>query len=137
MRWIGISERALDLLCKRAVSRKISENQVLAHKQTIQNWIAESRAEIDAARLMVLNTASIMDKQGVYEARIEISTIKFFCSKLMLNVLDRAIQVHGALGMTDDTPLSGWYRHERAARIYDGADEVHRISVGRRILNEY
>ena len=110
---------------------------MLAHKQTIQNWIAESRAEIDAARLMVLNTARIMDEQGVYEARIDISTIKFYCSKLMLNVLDRAIQVHGALGMTDDIPLSGWYRHERAARIYDGPDEAHKSRVARHILKGY
>lgn len=137
MRWIGICERAFDLMCRRAVSRRLSSRGYLADQQTVHNWIAESRTEIDAARLMVLNAAWKMDREGAYAARIEISTIKFFVANVLHNVLDRAIQVHGALGMTDDTPLAYWYRHERAARIYDGADEVHKWVVARQILNDY
>jgi acyl-CoA dehydrogenase len=137
MRWIGICERAFDLMCKRAIGRRLSSSGYLADQQTIHNWIAESRTEINAARLMVLNAAWKMDQAGAYAARIEISTIKFFVANVLHNVLDRAIQVHGALGMTDDTPLAYWYRHERAARIYDGADEVHKWVVARQILKEY
>ncbi len=137
MRWIGICERALDMLCRHAVRRRVSSGSVLADQQTIHNWIAESRAEIDAARLMVLQAAWKMDQQGAYAARVEISTIKFFVAGVLHQVLDRALQAHGALGMTEDTPLSHWYRHERAARIYDGPDEVHKWVVARRILQDY
>lgn len=137
MRWIGICERALDLMCKRAVSRDIGNNQKLAHKQTIQNWIAESRAEINASRFMVLHTAKKIDEVGAKEARIEISTIKFYVANVLMKVLDRAIQVHGALGITDYTVLSFWYRHERGARIYDGPDEVHKAALARQLLKGY
>jgi alkylation response protein AidB-like acyl-CoA dehydrogenase len=137
MRWIGICERALDLMCVRTVARQMSTRGFLADQQTVQNWIAESRAEIDAARLMVLQTAWKMDQVGDYAARVEISTIKFFVAGVLQRVLDRALQVYGALGMTDDTPLSYWYRHERAARIYDGPDEVHKWVVARQILRHY
>lgn len=137
MRWIGISERCLDLLCKRAVSREMGDGTFLGEKQMVQFWIAESRAEIDAARLMVLRTADNIDKFGASTVRNQISAIKFFCAKVMLDVIDRAIQVHGALGITDDTPLSFWYRHERGARIYDGADEVHKSSLAKSILKDY
>ena len=137
MRWIGIAERALDLMCSYAVERQLTSTGYLADQGTIQNWIAESRAEINAARLMVLDTAHRMDKYGASAARNEVSMIKFFAAPVLMKVLDRAIQVHGALGMTDDTPLSYWYRHERAARIYDGPDEVHKMVVARRILGEY
>ena len=137
MRWLGICERAFDMMCKRALSRKISDDKVLADKQTIQNWIAESRAEINAARLMVLDTAKKIDQEGQYAARVEISSIKFYCASILQNVLDKSIQVHGALGTTDDLILSWWYRHERGSRIYDGADEVHKSSVARLILKNY
>jgi len=137
MRWIGICERALELSCKHAVKRRISSSLVLADQQTIQNWIAESRAEIDAARWMVLHAAWKIDTEGAYAARVEISTIKFFVANVLQSVLDRAIQIHGALGVTDDTPLAFWFRHERAARIYDGPDEVHKWVLARRILKNY
>jgi len=103
----------------------------------IQFWIAESRAEINAARLMVLHTADAMEKEGAKAVKDEISTIKFFVADVLMKVLDRAIQVHGALGITDDTLLSFWYRHERGARIYDGPDEVHKSSLAKSILKKY
>jgi len=109
----------------------------LATKQSIQNWIAESRGEINAARFMVLHTAKKIDLEGAKATRIEISTIKFFVADILLKVLDRSIQTHGALGITDDTVLSYWYRHERGARIYDGPDEVHKAALARRILRDY
>jgi len=137
MRWIGICERALDLLCRRAVSRQLDEGKSLATKQTIQNWIAESAAEIKASRLMVLQTAYQIQHFGAKAAKEDISTIKFYVSDVLMKVLDRAIQVHGALGITDDTLLSFWYRHERGARIYDGPDEVHKAVLARRILKSY
>jgi alkylation response protein AidB-like acyl-CoA dehydrogenase len=98
--------------------------------------LAESRAEINAARLMVLQAAWKVDREGQRKARVEISTIKFFVANVLHRVLDRAIQVHGGLGVTDYTPLAFWYRHERAARIYDGADEVHKTVVARQLLKE-
>ena len=137
MRWIGICERAFELMCARAASRELSPGKALGTKQIVQAWIAESRAEIDAARLMVLRAAWTIDNKGLYEAREQISLIKFFVAGVLDRVLDHAIQVHGALGMTDDTPLAGWYRHERAARIYDGPDEVHKMVVAKRILKKH
>ncbi|NMM49939.1 acyl-CoA dehydrogenase family protein [Marinigracilibium pacificum] len=137
MRWIGIAERSLDLMCKRAVSRSLGGDTCLAHKQTIQNWIAESRASINAARYSVLHAAYKIDQEGSKSARHEISAIKFFVANIMLEVLDKALQTHGALGMTDDSIISHWYRHERAARIYDGPDEVHKASLARSILKDY
>jgi alkylation response protein AidB-like acyl-CoA dehydrogenase len=137
MRWIGICERAFDLMCKRAVYRDLGDGVKLANKQTIQNWIAESRAEINASRFMVLHTAKKIDEVGAKEARIEISTIKFYVANILMKVLDRAVQIHGALGLTDDTVLSFWYRHERGARIYDGPDEVHKSALTRKILKNY
>ncbi len=137
MRWIGICERAFELMCKRAASREMAPGEFLGHKQTVQAWIAESRAGINAARLMVLHTAYEMEKEGQAAVREEISTIKFFVADILQKVVDRAIQVHGALGITDDTMLSYWYRHERGARIYDGPDEVHKSVVARKILKNY
>lgn len=137
MRWVGICERAFQLMCKRAVERDMGDGSKLGQKQTIQNWIAESRAEINAARYMVLHAAHKMDTDGNKAARNEISAIKFFVADILMKVLDRAIQSHGALGITDDTLLSFWYRHERGARIYDGPDEVHKTSVAKAILKEY
>ncbi len=137
MRWIGISERAMDLMCKRAASRVISPGKPLGTRQIVQAWIAESRAEIHAARLMVLSAAHAIDQNGATAARDDISMIKFFVAGVLQRVLDRAIQTHGALGLTDETPLAFWWRHERAARIYDGPDEVHKVALARRILRGY
>jgi alkylation response protein AidB-like acyl-CoA dehydrogenase len=137
MRWIGIAERSLDLMCRRALQRDMGDGQRLGDKQIIQSFIAESRAEINAARLHVLNTAYLIDNQGAAAVRDDISAIKFNTAAMMLRVVDRAIQAHGALGVTDDTVLSFFYRHERAARIYDGADEVHKMALARSILKKY
>jgi len=137
MRWIGVCERAFGMMCERAAKRELSPGKALGTKQIIQVWIAESRAEINAARLMVLQAAWKIENEGAYAAREEISLIKFYVAGVMQRVLDRAIQTHGALGMTDDTPLAFWYAHERAARIYDGPDEVHKTVVARRILQKY
>ncbi len=137
MRWMGICHRAFDLMCRRAVSREVSPGVPLGTKQLVQAMIADSRAEIDAARLSVLHTAEQIDRHGPFGAKNEISLIKFYAANVLQRVIDRALQVHGALGMTDDTPLAFWYREERAARIYDGPDEVHKISVAKRILRSY
>ena len=137
MRWIGICERAFQLMCSRAVSRDMGDGTKLGHKQTIQNWIAESRAEINAARFMVLHVAHKLDREGAKASKHDISTIKFFVADILMKVLDRALQTHGALGVTDDTLLSYWYRHERGARIYDGPDEVHKASLAKSILKAY
>ena len=137
MRWIGICERALDILCRHAATREIAPGKPLGSKQIVQGWIAESRAEIHAARLMVLHAAWKIETAGVYDAREEISLIKFTVARTLQRVIDRAIQGLGGLGMTDDTPLAFWYAHERAARIYDGADEVHIETVAKRILRRY
>ncbi len=137
MRFIGIAERSFDLMCRYAASREMAENVFLGEMQFIQGFIAESRAEIDAARLLVLRTAKNIDEQGAASVRDEISMIKFFTANMMLRVIDRAIQTHGALGMTSDILLSYWYSHERAARIYDGADEVHKVALARSILKNY
>ena len=115
----------------------MGNGSMLSDKQIIRTWIAESRASIDAARLMVLHTASKIDSEGSKAARNEISTIKFYVSNVLMDVLDKSIQTHGALGITDDTPLAWWYRHERGARIYDGPDEVHKSALARNILKKY
>jgi alkylation response protein AidB-like acyl-CoA dehydrogenase len=137
MRWIGICERSFDLMCEQAVRREVAPGHPLAEQQTIQNWVAESRAEINSARLMVLDAARKIDEQGQYAAREEVGLIKFHVAGVLQRVLDRAVQTHGALGMTDETPIAFWFRHERAARIYDGPDEVHKRSVAQRILQKY
>lgn len=137
MRWLGLSERAFDLMCERAVTREIAPGKMLGEQQAIQHWVAESRAEIDSARLYVQRTAARIDSQGSRAARTDISCIKFHVAGVLQRVVDRAIQVHGALGMTEDTPLSSIFRHERGARIYDGPDEVHKSAVARHILKKY
>jgi alkylation response protein AidB-like acyl-CoA dehydrogenase len=137
MRWLGICERAFTLMCERAASREIAPGAMLGTKQLVQAWIAESRAEIDAARLLVLRTAWKIEHEGAKAARQDISLIKFHTAGVLQRVLDRAIQTHGALGITDHTPLAFWWRHERGARIYDGADEVHKVSAARDILKGY
>jgi len=138
MRWIGICNRAFDLMCARARDRIISPSgKTLATRQIIQSWIAECAAEIQGARLMVLHAAWCIENEGAKAARKEISLIKFKVAGVLQKVLDLAIQVHGGLGMTDDTILAFFFRHERAARIYDGADEIHKVSVARQILKQY
>lgn len=133
MRWLGICERAFSMLCARAQSRDIG-GRPLASRQIIQAWIAESRASIRAARLLVLETAWTIEREGFYAAREAVSLIKFHVAAVLTTVLDRAIQVHGALGITSDTVLSWFYVHERGARIYDGPDEVHKIAAAKHIL---
>lgn len=137
MRWIGICERAFELMCDYAAHRELAPGVLLGSRHNVQEWIAESRAEINAARLLVLHTAEQIDAQGAAAVREDISLIKFFVAGILQKVLDRAIQVHGARGLTDATLLSYWYRHERAARIYDGPDEVHKSVVARSILGKY
>jgi alkylation response protein AidB-like acyl-CoA dehydrogenase len=138
MRWIGICNRAFDLMCTRAQERAISpDGRTLATKQIIQSWIAECAAEIQAARLMVLHAAWRIHNEGAKAARKDISLIKFKVANVMQMVIDKALQVYGGLGMTDDTILAFFFRHERAARIYDGADEVHKVSVAKQILKAY
>jgi acyl-CoA dehydrogenase len=137
MRWIGICERVFQLMCQRAVSRKIAPGKTLASRQIIQAWIAEARAEIDASRLMTLHAAWTIENQGFQAARDQVSLIKFYVADVMLRLVDRAIQVHGALGITSDTLLAHYYVHERGARIYDGPDEVHKMVVAKRLLAQY
>jgi acyl-CoA dehydrogenase len=136
MRWLGVSRRAFDMLCERALSR-YAFGGVLSEKQTVQNWIADSAAQMQAARLMTLHAAWRMDNEGASAARTDISLIKFFGAKVLFDVVDRALQIHGALGYSTDLPLEAMYRYARAARLYDGADEVHRQSVARQILRGY
>jgi acyl-CoA dehydrogenase len=134
MRWLGQMQRAFELLCRRALEREAFGGP-LADKQTVQNWIADSAAEIQACRLMTLDAADKIDRGD--EARVEISVIKFYAAKVLHDVIDRAIQVHGAMGLTDLTPLSEMYQQARAARLYDGPDEVHRMVVSRRVLKAF
>ncbi|MEA2390169.1 MAG: acyl-CoA dehydrogenase [Solirubrobacteraceae bacterium] len=136
MRWLGVSQRAFDMLCERALTRH-SHGSLLSEKQTVQNWIADSAAEMSAARLMTLHAAWMMDTQGARAARKEISLIKFYGAKVLHDVVDRALQVHGSLGYSTDLPLEAMYRFARGARFYDGPDEVHRDSVARQILRGY
>lgn len=131
MRWIGAAQRSFEMMCSYALERK-SFGEPLANKQTVQNWIADSTAEIEAARLLTLKAAWKLDREE--DARTEISVIKFFAARVLHDVIDRAIQVHGALGYSKDTPLEMFYRDARAARIYDGPDEVHRQAVAQRVL---
>jgi acyl-CoA dehydrogenase len=136
MRWLGQSRRAFDMLCERAVSR-YAHGSMLAEKQTVQNWVADSLAEMSAARLMTLQAAWKMDRDGQAAARVEIAMIKYYGAAVLYNVIDRALQVHGALGYSCDLPLESMYRAARAARLYDGPDEVHRQTVARHVLKGY
>ncbi|MBH29880.1 MAG: acyl-CoA dehydrogenase [Actinobacteria bacterium] len=133
MRWLGQAQRAFELMCERAKTR-YAHGSYLAEKGDIQAWIAESAAEIQAARMMTLDAARAIDAGS--EARTEISLIKFWGARMLHNVVDRAIQVHGALGVTADTPLEFMYREARYARLYDGPDEVHRMVVARRLVRD-
>ena len=136
MRWLGQARRAFDMMCERALQREAFGKKLASH-QTVQNWIADSAAVMQAARLMTLHAAWVIDTQGASAARKEISLIKFYGAKVLHDVIDRAIQLHGGLGYSSDLPLEEMYRHARAARIYDGPDEVHRVSVARQILSGY
>jgi acyl-CoA dehydrogenase len=136
MRWLGQSRRAFDMLCERAVSRYV-HGSLLADKQTVQNWVADSLAEMTAARLMTLQAAWKMDRDGPAAARVEIAMIKYYGAGVLYNVIDRAIQAHGSLGFSTDLPLEHMYRAARAARIYDGPDEVHKVTVARQVLKRY
>jgi acyl-CoA dehydrogenase len=134
MRWLGQMQRAFELMCSYALERE-SFGGPLAEKQTVQNWIADSAAEIQACRLMTLDAAHKIDQGD--EARVEVSVIKFYAARVLHDVVDRAVQVHGARGLTDETPLAGMLALARGARIYDGPDEVHRMVVARRILKSF
>jgi alkylation response protein AidB-like acyl-CoA dehydrogenase len=134
MRWLGQMQRAFDLMCTYALEREAFGSR-LGDKQTVQNWIADSAAEIQACRLMTMHAAQLIDAGD--EARVEISALKFMAAKVLHDVIDRAVQTHGALGISGDSPLSTMYLAARFARIYDGPDEVHRMVVARRILRSY
>lgn len=134
MRWLGQAQRAFDLMCKRA-NERVAFGKTLGEHQQIQKFISDTAAEIQASRLLTLHAAQKIDEGD--EARIEIGLIKVYGATMLHNAVDRAIQVHGALGVTEDTPLETMYRHARAARILDGADEVHIMNSARRILRTY
>jgi alkylation response protein AidB-like acyl-CoA dehydrogenase len=136
MRWLGVAQRAFELMCRYASERE-AFGSTLARKANIQDWIAESRADIQAARLLTLHAAWTIDSAGPAAAREEIALIKFYGARVLHEVVDRAIQVFGAAGVTEDHPLSIFYRQARLARIYDGPDEVHKMTVARRILARY
>ncbi|MDQ1444405.1 MAG: acyl-CoA dehydrogenase [Acidimicrobiaceae bacterium] len=133
MRWLGQAQRAFELMCARANVRW-AHGSYLSQKGEIQRYVAESAAEIQGCRLMTLDAAEAMDRGEA--ARVEISLIKFHGAQMLHNVIDRAIQVHGALGVTSDTPLEKMYREARYGRIYDGPDEVHRMVVARTLLKD-
>jgi acyl-CoA dehydrogenase len=136
MRWLGVSRRAFDMLCERAVSISLDGSR-LADKQTVQNWVADNAAAMEAARLMTLQAAWKIDRFAAREARVDIAMIKYFGARVLHDVIDAAIQIHGSLGFSTDLPLESMYRWARASRIYDGPDEVHRISAARQILKRY
>jgi acyl-CoA dehydrogenase len=136
MRWIGVCRRAFDAMCERAVSKAV-HGSLLGEKQTIQNWIADSAAAIEAARLLTLQAAWKIDQAGASAARTEIAMIKYHGAVVMHDVLDRALQIHGSLGYSTDMPIEEMHRWARAARLYDGPDEVHRVTVARRVLRGY
>lgn len=136
MRWLGVASRAFDMLCERSTYR-FAHGKMLGEHQTVQNWIAESAAGMQAARLMTLHAAWMMDTQGTAAARQQISLIKFYGAGVLHDVIDRAVQAHGALGYSTDLPLEAMYRYARGWRLYDGPDEVHRQSVARQILRGY
>jgi len=136
MRAIGTAERAIEMMCRRANDREAFGGK-LADKQFIQEFVATSRMEVDQARLLTLFAAWKMDTEGKRAARQQISMIKVVAANVVMNVLDRAIQVHGSLGMTDDTPLASMWRYSRMLRIADGPDEVHKMVIARRELNRW
>jgi acyl-CoA dehydrogenase len=134
MRWLGQMQRAFEHMCRYANERE-AFGGTLGEKQTVQNWIADSAAEIQACRLLTMDAARKIDAGS--EARVEVSALKFYAARVLCEVIDRAIQVHGARGLTDETPLAQMALNARAARIYDGPDEVHRMVVARQILKAF
>ena len=136
MRCIGAAERALELMCKRANTR-FTHGSLLAEKSVVQNWVAESRMEIEQSRLLTLYAAWKMDMVGKKEARQEIAMIKVVAANMMMNVLDRAIQTFGAMGVSDDTPIARMWRDGRSMRLADGPDEVHKMTIARRELRRW
>jgi acyl-CoA dehydrogenase len=136
MRAIGVAERAFEIMCRHANSR-VAFGGPIGEKQFVQDWVATSRMEIDQARLLTLYAAWKMDAYGKHQARQEISMIKVVVPNMMQNVLDRAIQCLGSLGVSDDTPVAGFWRDGRALRIADGPDEVHKMVVARRELKRF
>jgi acyl-CoA dehydrogenase len=136
MRWLGVARRAFDMLCER-VTYRAAHGSLLGEKQTVQNWIADSAAQMQAARLMTLHAAWKIDTEGAAAARTDVSLIKFYGAQVLHDVIDRALQVHGSLGYSADMPLEAMYRYARGARFYDGPDEVHRQAVARQILRGY
>jgi acyl-CoA dehydrogenase len=136
MRAIGTCERAIEMMCRRAASRETFGGK-LADKQFVQDFIAKSRMETDQARLLTLLAAWRMDTAGKRAARQEISMIKVVAANVVMDVLDRAIQVHGALGMSDDTPLAWMWRFSRMLRVADGPDEVHKMVIARREVGRW
>jgi acyl-CoA dehydrogenase len=136
MRSLGVAERALRLMCERASSR-VAFGKTLAEQGVVQQQIAESRLEIDQTRLLVLQAAWLIDRVGAKGAATEIAEIKVAAPRVALNVLDRAIQVHGGMGVSDDVPLASMWAHVRTLRLADGPDEVHLRSIARRELRRY
>ncbi len=136
MRWLGVAQRAFDMLCERSLYRPV-RGGLLRDKQTVQNWIADSSIQIQAARLMTLHAAWKIDTQGSSAARVDVSRIKVFGAQMLYDVIERALQAHGGLGFSTDMPLEAMYRFARHARFVDGADEVHRESIARQILKRY
>jgi len=136
MRWLGQAQRAFDIMCERALQRSVRGRR-LADSDVVQAWIAESKAEMDAARLLTLRAAWVIDTQGTKAAKTDIAVIKYFGADVLNRVIDRAIQVNGALGFSGDLPLEHMYRRARAARFVDGADEVHKAAVARQVLKGY
>ena len=136
MRWLGQAQRSLDIMCERAVSRR-SHGQILGRHQMIQDYIALSHMEIQAARLLTFQTAWKMDKYGAAAVRADLGMVKAHVSKVVLEVLDRTIQVCGALGYSSDLPVEGWYRSTRFGPIGDGPDELHKSVLARSLLKNY
>jgi acyl-CoA dehydrogenase len=136
MRAIGVAERALELMCRR-VRERVAFGKPLAEQGVIQEWIADSRIEIEQVRLLTLKTAWLMDTVGAKGAAVEISAIKVAAPNVALRVIDRAIQAHGGGGVSQDFPLASMYAHLRTLRLADGPDEVHRMQVAKRELRRY
>ncbi|KAA1430558.1 acyl-CoA dehydrogenase family protein [Mycolicibacter arupensis] len=136
MRAIGMAERALELLCKRAQSR-VAFGRPIADNANIRDWIAEARIEIEMIRLLTLKTAYLMDTVGNKAAQVEIAAIKVAAPNIALTIVDRAMQVHGAGGLTEDFPLAGFWAHLRTLRLADGPDEVHKRAIARQELRKY
>ncbi|MCB1004199.1 MAG: acyl-CoA dehydrogenase, partial [Acidimicrobiales bacterium] len=136
MRAIGVAERALEAMCRR-VQTRVAFGKTLAEQGVIQEWVADSRIEIEQARLLTMKTAWLMDTVGNKGARIEISAIKVAVPEMATKVVDRSIQAHGAAGLSADFPMAKMYSYVRMLRFADGPDEVHRMAIARRELRPY